>query len=307
LSDKAPSRPGFGLAMAVSFVLIWAGWIIATRYAVQTSMTPAGVAIIRFCVAALFFLPWYWREGVLPKGVDRRLLFTMVVCAGVPYLLIVSSGMAFAPAADIGALLPGTLPLFTAILGWVVIKETMEPPRILGFVFIACGIILIAGPAVLFGADGAWRGHFLFLFGAFMWSIFTHAFKKTGLGSLQAAGLIGFWSLALVIPLVIFTGGGGLLSLSWQELGYQAVVQGFFGGMLSLVTYGLAVVHLGATRAAAFGSLVPALVALLAIPLLGEIPGWITGLAIGAITMGVLLASGQGAPILRRIRSNLTI
>ncbi len=288
--------------MAISFVLIWTGWIVATRQGVQSSITPAGIVIIRFGVAALFFLPWYWRQGFLPKGVDRRLLFLMVFCAGVPYVLIVSSGMRFAPAADIGALLPGTMPLFAALLGWLVLKEVFEPPRILGFFLIACGIILIAGSAVVVGVNGAWRGHLLFLLGAFSWSIFTHAFKQSGLGSFQAAGLIGFWSLALVIPLAVLTGGGGLIAMSWPELGYQVIAQGLFGGVLSLVAYGAAVANLGATKAAAFGSLVPVLVALLAIPVLGEVPTWQTGLAIGAIMIGVMLASGQGRRFFRRKR-----
>jgi len=303
LNAHASPRPLLGFAMAISFVLIWTGWIVATRQGVQSSISPAGIVIIRFSVAALFFLPWYWPQGVLPKGVDRRLLFLMIISAGVPYVLIVSSGMRFAPAADIGALLPGTMPLFAALLGWMVLKEVFEPPRILGFFLIACGIILIAGSAVVIGLNGTWRGHLLFLLGAFSWSIFTHAFKQSGLGSFQAAGLIGFWSLVIVIPLAVLTGGGGLMSMSWPEFGYQIIVQGFVGGVLSLVAYGAAVANLGATKAAAFGSLVPALVALLAIPILGEVPGWPTGVAIAAITIGVILASGQGRRFFRRTRT----
>jgi len=136
LSEKPGASPVLGYAMAVTFVLIWTGWIVATRHGVQTSMTPAGIAILRFCVAALFFLPWYWRQGIVPKGIDKRVFFLMVFCAGVPYVLLVSSGMAFAPAADIGALLPGTMPLFAALLGWLVIKEVIAPSRVFGFILI---------------------------------------------------------------------------------------------------------------------------------------------------------------------------
>lgn len=279
--------------MAISFVLIWTVWIIATRQAVQTTMTPAGVSILRFSLAAIFFLPWYWRKGIFPKNVDKRILFLMVSGSGAPMVFIVSSGMTFAPAADVGALLPGTMPLFAALLGWFVVKEAFATSRVFGFALIASGVAMVAGPALVLAGDGAWRGHLLFLSGACLWAIYTHAFKKTGLNSFQAAGLIGFWSLVIVIPLAVVTKGGGLLSLSWQELGYQFFFHGILSGILSIVTYGLAVAHLGATRAASFGSLVPALVALLAIPLLGETLDWLTGLAIAAITIGVVFASGQ--------------
>lgn len=293
-------RPVLGFAMAISFVMIWTVWIVATRQAVQTTMTPVSIAVIRFSFPALVFLPWYWRRGIVPKGVDRRLLFLVVCGAGAPMLFVVASGMAFAPAADIGALLPGTMPLFAALLGWFVVKEAFESSRILGFALIACGVVMIAGSAVVMGSDGAWRGHGLFLCGGFLWATYTHAFKQSGLDTFQAAGLIGFWSLVMVIPFALYTGGGGLLSLSAQEFGTQLIIQGLFAGIFSLVAYGLAVANLGATKAAAFGSLVPALVAVLAMPMLGEIPTWLTGLAIVAITIGVILASGQVPRIFNR-------
>jgi drug/metabolite transporter (DMT)-like permease len=62
--------------------------------------------------------------------------------------------------------------------------------------------------------------------------------------------------------------------------------------IISLVLYGRAVGILGASGGSAFGALVPALSAVLAIPLLGEWPatsGWI---GIGLISAGVYLASG---------------
>ncbi len=61
-----------------------------------------------------------------------------------------------------------------------------------------------------------------------------------------------------------------------------ATRQGVQSGLIPL--YGAAVANLGATKAAAFGSLVPA---------------WPTGVAIGVITLGVVLASGQGRRVLR--------
>jgi drug/metabolite transporter (DMT)-like permease len=63
-------------------------------------------------------------------------------------------------------------------------------------------------------------------------------------------------------------------------------------GVVAIVLYGIALTRLGATRGAALTGLVPALAAVLAIPLLGEWPGAATVVAIVATTLGVALAAG---------------
>ena len=62
--------------------------------------------------------------------------------------------------------------------------------------------------------------------------------------------------------------------------------------IVSLLLYGRALTFLGASRGAAFASLVPALAALIAIPLLREWPSTSDWLAIMIISTGVYLASG---------------
>jgi drug/metabolite transporter (DMT)-like permease len=69
---------------------------------------------------------------------------------------------------------------------------------------------------------------------------------------------------------------------------------------VALWLYCRAVAILGASAAAAFGALVPALSALFALPLPGELPsrpGWV---AISLISLGVYLANGAPLPPRRR-------
>jgi len=85
-----------------------------------------------------------------------------------------------------------------------------------------------------------------------------------------------------------------------RDLAIQVIFQGLVVSIISLVLYGRAVLILGASGGSAFGALVPALSALLAIPLLGEWPtasGWV---GIVLISAGVHLASGAPLPVMRR-------
>jgi drug/metabolite transporter (DMT)-like permease len=66
--------------------------------------------------------------------------------------------------------------------------------------------------------------------------------------------------------------------------------------IVSLVLYGRAVAILGALGGAAFGTLVPALSALIAIPLLGEWPSSSDWVGIFLVSFGVYFASG-GIPM----------
>ncbi|MGC2522857.1 MAG: EamA family transporter, partial [Stellaceae bacterium] len=80
------------------------------------------------------------------------------------------------------------------------------------------------------------------------------------------------------------------------DLLIQVIYQGIVVTILSLVLYGRAVLILGASGGSAFGAFVPALSALLGIPLLGEWPrasGWVGVIVISA---GVYLASGGPLP-----------
>lgn len=94
------------------------------------------------------------------------------------------------------------------------------------------------------------------------------------------------------MPLYFAWHGTRLTELPLNELGLHAFFQGVIVTIVSLLLYGRAVGTLGASAAAAFGALVSALSALLAIPLLGEWPTTADWIAIMLVSFGVYLASG---------------
>lgn len=280
-----------GAAAAILAVTIWAAWIVGTRHAVTGTLPPEAVGLLRMLVPALVFAPVWLRSGIAPAGI-RVPVALCVLGAGAPFFIIVATGMKFAPAADIGPLLPGTMPLFAALLAVLVERERIGAARLLGYALIVAGIVAIAGRGLFDFASGAWRGHGLVLVGACLWAIYTIAFRRSRLGPFEAAALIGFWSTLLLLPF-------GTLPLieAWRaghglEIAAQVLVQGVFSGILGLVCYGIAIERLGSSRAAAFAALAPGMAALIAIPVLGETPDFAAIIGICATSIGVALASG---------------
>jgi drug/metabolite transporter (DMT)-like permease len=243
-------------------------------------------------VPALALAPVLWRVGPKPKGLSWPLLLALMG-AGAPFLLIVATGMRFAPAAEIGPLLPGTMPLFVALIGWSMFGERFGPLRRLGYALIVVGVVAISGHGLLDLAGGAWRGHALLLLGAMLWAIYTHAFRRSRLSPLEGAAIIAFWSALLLLPF-----GGPALAhalasgLAW-DIALQALLQGGLSGLAAMLLNGLAIERLGASRSAAVAPLGPVLATLLAIPWLGEVPSLAAVVGLLAASAGVALATGS--------------
>jgi drug/metabolite transporter (DMT)-like permease len=280
-----------GAAAALSAALIWGSWIVITRFGVTTTMAPADAAFLRFAIPALALLPVLLREGFALKRIGVLRTVLMVAGAGLPFFLVSSAGMQFAPAAHAGALLPGAMPLFVAVLAAFIERARFSGVRIAGFLLIVAGVLAIGGYHLLLGEAGHWRGHLLFLLGAFLWAAYTLAFRRAGIGAWHAAALINFYSTVAFVPVYLWI-GSRLPPASWSELALQGPSQGGLSGLVALLAYGIAVQRLGGPRAAVFISLTPAIAAVIAIPVLGEWPDAATLLGIAAVTLGVALASG---------------
>ncbi len=287
----APSRTLLAWLAALTTVVIWALWIVGTRHAVTHDLPPAAIGLLRFGVPAIVLAPVWWRIGLVPSSLPP-LVALGLLGSGAPFFLIVATGMRFAPAADVGPLLPGTMPLFVALIGYALFGERLGRWRVLGFGLIALGVVCIGGRGLIESADGAWRGHALFLAGAFLWGVYTHAYRRSGLTPVQGAALVGIWSVAILVPF----GAPALASALAEGLAgavvMQALLQGALSGVVAIVLYGFAVDRLGTSRAAAVSPLGPVLAAVLAIPALSEWPDAAAVFGLAAATVGVVLASG---------------
>ena len=291
-SPRPSARPALiGWLAALTTVTIWALWAVATRHAVTHDLPPGAVGLLRFGVPALVLAPVVWRIGLFPKGLGLLKGFSLLG-SGAPFFLIVAFGMQFAPAAEIGPLLPGTMPLFVALIGWLIFRERLARMRILGFALILIGILSITGYGVLLAGNGAWRGHLMLLTGACLWGVYTHAYRRSGLSALQAAALIGLWSFLILLPFGVPPLVQAIEDGLAAPVLFQAVLQGLIAGVAGIVLYGMAIDRLGASRAAAVSPLSIVLAALLAIPVLNEIPSPAAWIGIILATSGVVLASG---------------
>jgi drug/metabolite transporter (DMT)-like permease len=277
--DAGAPPPQRDLLIGGSFgaltVLMFALWIIATRFATKTTLAPFDVAFVRYFTASLILLPFALRNGLdLRKaGLGHS---TMMACgAGLPFLIVSSTGMRFAPASAAGAVMVGSMSVFVAILSAAMDGERFGRVRILGFLAVIVGIALYISRSLLAIQPGG----------------YTIAFRRAGVGPWHAAAIINFGSLIALTPIYFLFVGSRLAQAAWSDILLQALVQAGVSAIAGLYFYGRSIRKLGASRAAVITSFTPVAVGLLGIPLLGEIPDRIGWIGIALVSAGVAFAS----------------
>jgi drug/metabolite transporter (DMT)-like permease len=290
-----------GAAFALFTISIWSGWFVSTRFDVSSGLTAYDLVALRFGVAALVLLP----IGIRLRGgiglLQWRTALALFAGSGVVYSLCTTAALTFAPAAEGAALAPGVIPMATALLSVVILKERLTKAQLIGFGLIFTGVIVIAGTGLLASAHHAWIGHILLVMGAFFFAGYTVTLPRSGLSSIEAVAIVSLWSTLLYLPIYIFMLHPRVLEVPAASLLFPAFYQGIMTNVVSLVVYARAVSLLGPSKAAPFAALIPAVTALLGIVLLDEhptLPDW-TGIA--SVSAGVYLASGAPLRWLSRL------
>lgn len=283
-------RLAVGYLAAGVTVMIWASWLVATRYSAAVHLGTLELGLFRFGIPALALSPVWLRYGVLPKGVPLHVVAIMVLGAGALFFEVTAGAIHHVEAGFSGIMLGGGMPFATAVIGILVFGQRLDGMRSLGLMAIVSGTITLLLPYIM-GGTASWTGALMLLCGATLWASFTHAFKVSGLTPLHASAVVAFWSFVILLSVALVR-GVDFNGVSLADSGLQLVSQGVLSGLVATFTYGVAVRALGGVQAAAFTALTPVLAVLGGAVVLGEQPGLNVHVAAGLTCLGVLLSTG---------------
>ena len=282
-----------GVLAALATVTIWAAFLIGTRFAVSGNLTVDEVLILRLVPAFLIMLPLMFKLGIFIKGQSVFSLFMIALGATAVFPYLISTGVYYAPASDAGALAPGMLPFWTALFAFLIIGEKPSKIRLIGLLIILLGAFLVGSYSVFSpGGQNTWKGHFLFLAGSGMWSVYSVYFRKSGIDPLTGLVFGLFWGTAVVVPLLVLFGDVSFAKASTFDIFSMIFLQGLLIAIFAMLLYNFAIRQLGPAQTAAFGALTPILALIGGFVFLGETITLLKSVGIFIVAIGVVLASG---------------
>jgi drug/metabolite transporter (DMT)-like permease len=289
-SMARPREEVLGLAAGVGVLVMFSGMLVVSRFGATSSLTVFDMTGLRFGVAALFTAPLlFWLP--LPRPAVRQAI-VLGACSGCVFTTLLFGGMAFAPVAHGAIVVNGAMPVFAALISWIVFGEGLGRWRIAGIVLIVVGVAATGWDALAFGVPGQWRGHLLFLGAAAANATFLTAVRGWRIGPFESLITVNGMNLVFYIPVWLLFLPTNIWDAPWQEIALQAVYQGIVAALIASILIAYAARTLGGTRQAAVMSGAPALSLLMAIPLLGEVPSPISIAGVVIVTTGILITLG---------------
>ena len=276
---------------ALATMFVWGLTFVCTKVLLDY-MTPLDILLSR---TALGFLALCLIKPRVLRPKQRRdeLLFALAGLTGAfGYYLAENTALEFADASFV-SIAVSTAPLFTAILGFVALKEKGFSVRFaVGFVLAISGIALISlqeGPA-----HASATGVVLCLLGALAWAVYSIIVKRLsslGYETIAVTKRTFAWGLLYMVLTRVVVGGAYPFEVLAQPVVWGNLA--FLGVLASagcFVTWGYSVKHLGAARASAYIYLQAPLTVIWAVILLGEPMTAAIVLGMVMVTVGLLLS-----------------
>jgi drug/metabolite transporter (DMT)-like permease len=298
-------------------------WSSGPASSAQRTLTPFDLALLRIVGASLVLMPWGWSivrrrrlavhltaPGSLPPpsslwGISPLPLRTTAllgVFGGLLYAMLAYAGFFHAPATHASVLMPGSLPLWTALLAAWWLRDRITPLRAAGLALIVAGDLVVGGRSLLaaFAGGDVWKGDLLFMLAASCWATYSVLARRHAVDAVQATIAITAFACLAYVPLYLLlvalgTVSSHLAQAPWSEIAFQMLFQGGGSVVISGIAFTRMIQHFGPVRSTMITALVPALSAMAAVLFLDEPLHWnlLAGLLLvtGGILLGVLRQS----------------
>ena len=277
-------------------VTAWGASFVATKVSLQY-ISPVTVVWLRFAmgVVILGVAVLARKQFAIPSKKDVG-YFALLGFLGITFhQWLQSTGLVTAQATTV-AWIVATTPIFMALLGWIVLKETLGWVQVSGIILASFGVLIVVTKGDLSSlASGKFGtiGDFLALVSSVNWAVFS-ALSRRGLQQHPATRMMFFvMSFGWLFSTLLFFTGPGIAEISHLTPdGWISVI--FLGVVVSGLAYIAWYDALQALRVAEAGAFVyfePFITVVVAALVIGE-PLLLASLAGGiAILLGVWLVN----------------
>ncbi len=285
-----------GALCALAATAIWGGNFIISR-AMAGEVPPITLACLRWACAALFMLPFCWkdclREWPAIKTHWRYYLFAALTGVSLFNTLFYVAGKS-TDAINM-ALIATASPVFTLLLSRIFLGEALTPARIIGLLTAVAGVVLLAVRGDL---DALLHlkfqtGDLITLAGAFVFALYTFQvrYKPAGTSPSVFMTILFIAGLIALLPFMAWELAGGAAvrfsPVAWFSvlyLGLGASIGGFW-------FWNKAIASIGPANASLLYYTLPFFSGVAAVILLAERVRWVHWASGFLIISGILIAT----------------
>ncbi|MDL2266570.1 DMT family transporter [Desulfovibrio sp. OttesenSCG-928-G15] len=292
--SPAPSLDFMALGSLVGAMFLWSGTFIAIKASLEY-FHPVVLMFLRMTCSSLCMLPLLrgWALRTRYTRGDWRVILLLIIAEPCLYFIFEGYALRYTTASQAG-LVTALLPLLVGVSAFLVLKERLCAKVWTGFVLAVLGVLLLtlAGEETE-TAPNPVLGNLLELCAMSVACVYTLCVRKLPLYSpffitamQSVGGMVFFATLSFFGP---FAFPAELPPL-------QVLFAVLFLSFASIVAYGLyntGIARIGAGRAAAMTSLIPALTLLMGILFLGESLTPAQCLALVPLCAGVILSQAS--------------
>jgi drug/metabolite transporter (DMT)-like permease len=296
-------------------VLIWSGNTVISKIVVN-EVPPAQLALVRFSLGVLaFHLPFFLilqRRGTTLRGGEWVRLAVIGAGGAGTSVLFFTIGLSYAPA-TYTSLISMVGPPLTALMAWVLLRETLGWTRALGTGIAFLGAaLLVTGGSLSVPGEGLLTGTAFLIASQATWAVYI-LYGKPLLAQRPPALVMGsshVFALFSMWPISLFTGGWDFI---WQASDWSLGVWvgilylAFANTALSQLLFLLALREVSAAQAVSYTYAQPPITALMAMVALNEQPTLMT-LACGIVILfGLWLVNRPQAGRARRPQPDVSL
>ena len=280
------STPVQGYVFVIITMAIWGGFSLFARLNASWGISAQDIILIRFSVSTLILMPIIIHQ----KNHDflwSKTAISLAIFGGVGYSILVYSAFLITPVAHGAVFLNGMIPVATALLMLLWLKQ--HPNHDTKLALIIIGLTLIGMTTLMIATNQTFGiGDGLFVLCAFFWSIYGILVKQSKLTAWQVMCCTSIWSALIYIPIYGLFFEPNFTHIKLHYLIIQGVFHSVIVMIIATMTYALAVERLGAFTAGGIASVAPFISAIIAVPLLGEPLDLVMVVGLVGMSLGVI-------------------
>ncbi|MDY0152526.1 MAG: DMT family transporter [Candidatus Cloacimonas sp.] len=281
-------------------MMCWSITFVWIKIAYETYL-PYEVVLLRLLLASslLFLVMWISGKAEKIKKKDFRNLLLVATCEPFLYFIGEANGMQYV-SSTLGSLVISTIPIFTALGAWWLLREKVSVYLLLGLLVSTCGVAVMSlGSKDLSATTKGIMYLMLAVFGGVFYGITVRnlTLRYTALTIVAYQSLFG---LILFIPLFIIFNARHFFTVKHSVEGLTTIAaMSMFASVGAFMLFTGVIRELGVIKSNVFTNLIPVFTVILAYFILGDTLNQAAVIGLSLAIFGLLLSQ---YPDLQRLR-----